>query len=462
MTDHIHITAFTQCSPCPQAKGQWKHPRDRSSQGYRDAQYWLDIARTLDRGLVDALFFADIHGVYDVYGGNMDAGVRHAVQFPGNDPTVLLPMLAQATTGLGFVVTHSTTYYPPFHTAKLFSSLDHFTGGRVGWNIVTSYLSSAYRNGMGDEPLPHDVRYDRADEFMEVVGKLWEQSWEENAVVRDRAADVHTDPARVHKIDHQGEYFSVEGPHMCEPSPQRTPFLVQAGTSPRGIRFAAQHAEAMFVTMGGGGNPRATKEAVMAETEAAGRDPDAVKLMSALCLVVGETEAEAKAKYEALREHGSPEGAFALFGGWTGIDLAPYAMTDRIEDQKSTGIESISGLLKKMAAPGGTFGDLADKVKVGGMHRVIVGTPDQVADRMEKMIEDTGIDGFNILPNIQPGGFEDLVDLVIPELQRRGRYRTAYEGETLRERFTGKGRTRLPDDHPSRRALRTGAAPVRA
>jgi len=452
MSGHIHLCAFTQCSPCPQAKGQWRNPRDRSSRGYRDVEYWLDIARTLDRGLVDALFFADIHGVYDVYGGSMDAGVRHAVQFPGNDPSVLLPLLAHATRGLGFVITHSTTYYPPFHTAKLFSSLDHFTGGRVGWNIVTSYLESAYRNGLGGERLDHDARYNRADEFMEVVGKLWEKSWEDGAVVRDAAADMHTNPSRVHKIGHSGAHFKVEGAHMCEPSPQRTPFLLQAGTSPRGIEFAARHAEAMFVTLGGGSHPRATQEAVAAATEAAGRAANAVKLLSGLCLVVGETEAEAQAKHDLLRAHGSPEGAFALFGGWSGVDLAPYATTDRIQDFTSSGIESVGGLLSKLApGPEATFGDLAEKVRVGGMQRVIVGTAAQVVDRMEKMIEDTGIDGFNILPNVQPGGFDDLVDLVIPELQRRGRFRTSYEGATLRERFTRPGQPRLPDDHPSRR-----------
>lgn len=452
MTAQIHLNAFTQCAPCPQAKGQWRNPRDRSSPGYRDVEFWIDVARTLDRGLVDALFFADIHGVYDVYGGSMDAGVRHAVQFPGNDPTVLFPLLARETTGLGFVATYSTTYHPPFHTAKLFSSLDHFTGGRVGWNIVTSYLDSAYRNGLGGDPLPHDERYDQADEYLKVVGRLWEHSWDDDAVVRDTAADVHTDPSRVHRIDHVGEHYRVEGPHMCEPSPQRTPFLLQAGTSPRGIRFGARHAEALFVTLGGGADSRAVKEAVVEATEAAGRSPDAVKLLSSVCLVVGETEAEARAKHDALRAHGSPEGAFALFGGWTGADLSGFSPQDRIRDFASSGIESVSGILTALAGgPDATFGDLAEAVRVGGMHRVITGTAEQVADRLEKMIDDTGIDGFNVLPNVQPGGFEDLVDLVIPELQRRGRYRTTYEGTTLRERFAGAGRPRLADDHPSRR-----------
>ena len=209
-------------------------------------RFWVDLARTLEAGCFDSIFFADVHGAYDVYKGSAEAGIRHAVQFPGNDPTMLFPAMAQATRHLGFISTYSTTYYPPFHTAKLFSSLDHFTGGRVGWNIVTSYLDSACRNGLG-EMLPHDQRYERAEEYMEVAYKLWEASWEENAIVRDSARDMHTDPARVHAINHKGKYFEVEGPHMCEPSPQRTPFLLQAGQSSRGVAFGARHGEALFL-----------------------------------------------------------------------------------------------------------------------------------------------------------------------------------------------------------------------
>lgn len=159
----IHLNAFTQCSICPQSKGQWKHPADRSSSGYRDLDYYVEIARTLERGCFDALFFADIHGTYDAYRDTREAAVRHAVQFPCNDPTVLIPALAMATRHLGFATTYSTTYHPPYQAAKLFSTLDHLTRGRVGWNVVTSYLPDAERNGLG-KILPHDERYDRADE----------------------------------------------------------------------------------------------------------------------------------------------------------------------------------------------------------------------------------------------------------------------------------------------------------
>jgi alkanesulfonate monooxygenase SsuD/methylene tetrahydromethanopterin reductase-like flavin-dependent oxidoreductase (luciferase family) len=202
MSKIIHLNAFTQCSAALQSFGQFRNPRDRTSREYTSTAFWVDLARALEAGCFDSLFFADVHGVYDVYKGSSEAGIRHAVQFPGNDPTMLFPAMAQATRHLGFISTYSTTYYPPFHTAKLFSSLDHFTGGRAGWNIVTSYLASACRNGLG-EMLPHDQRYERAEEYMEVAYRLWEASWEDDAIVRDSARDMHTDPARVHRIDYR-------------------------------------------------------------------------------------------------------------------------------------------------------------------------------------------------------------------------------------------------------------------
>lgn len=450
MTKSIHINAFSQCSICPQSKGQWKNPRDRSSHGYKDVEFWLEMARTLERGCVDALFFADIHGVYDVYGGGMDAGIRHAVQFPGNDPSTLVALLAHETANLGFIFTCSTTYYPPFHTAKLFSSLDHFTDGRVGWNIVTSYLDSAYKNGLGDKPLPHDERYDQADEYMEVVYKLWEQSWDEDAIVRDMVADVHTDPARVHTIDHSGKYYSVRGPHMCEPSPQRTPLLVQAGQSPRGLRFGTTHAEALFVAYQGVDDAKAQTPIIRDLAEAAGRSRNSVKLLMAVSCIVGETEREAKLKYEQYMSLASPEGALALFGGWTGIDLAGYEMSAAIRDFESEQIKSVADFFCKPGAEREfTLRDMVEYMSLSSIAPVFVGDATQVADQLEELVDVGGIDGFNFVPVVQPDSARDLVDLLIPELQRRGRFRTKYEGTTLRERFLGAGHSRLESTHPA-------------
>src|ERR1039458_8577330 len=216
----MHLNVMTQCSPSPQFEGLWRHPVDGSSTGYRSLTYWTSIAQKLEAACIDALFFADIHGIYDVYQNSWKPSLRHAVQAPSIDPVPVVAALAAVTRHLGLAVTYSTTYHAPYECARLFSSLDHLTRGRIGWNIVTSYLKSAEGNGLG-EYLHHDERYDRADEYLEVCRALWERSWEDGAVVRDASADIFADPARVHEIRHQGRWFSVRGPHQCEPSLQQ-------------------------------------------------------------------------------------------------------------------------------------------------------------------------------------------------------------------------------------------------
>jgi FMN-dependent oxidoreductase (nitrilotriacetate monooxygenase family) len=444
----IHLNAFNQCSAALQSFGQFRNPRDRTSQGYKQLAHWLDLARTLEAGYFDSLFFADVHGVYDVYRGSPEPGIRHAVQFPGNDPTVLFPALAQATSHLGFIATYSTTYYPPFHTAKLFSSLDHFTGGRVGWNIVTSYLPSAARNGLG-AMLPHDERYARAEEYMEVVYKLWEASWEAGAMVRDSARDMHVDPAKVHAINHRGKYFEVEGPHMCEPSPQRTPLLLQAGQSGRGVKFGARHGEALFVTYPTveAAQPRIAR--IRETAREYGRDPAHLKILSAIAVIVAETEAEARLREQRLRSYASPEGGFALFGGWTGIDLAKFKDDELLGRLESDGIKAAARWFTA-ARPGhaATVADAREEMKLASLLPVAVGDPAQVADQIERWADVAGVDGINLVPIFQPGSFTDFIEMVVPELQRRGRVRTSYDGVTLREQLFGAGHPHLLPDHP--------------
>lgn len=453
MSRRMLINGFAQCCPSSQSQGQWKSPRDRTSRGYLDPDFWIEIARTLERGCFDSLFFADVHGVYDVYRSSRDPGIRQAVQVPGNDPLLLFPLLAHETRHLGLISTYSTTYYAPYLTAKTFTSLDHFTRGRVGWNIVTSYLESSYRNGLG-QMLPHDDRYDRADEYMEVVYKLWERSWDDGAVVLDADADVHTDPARVHTIDHAGPHFSVEGPFMCEPSPQRTPFLVQAGSSPRGNAFGARHAEAQFVVYPtiplAAQGTRTLRELAAAE----GRDPQSIKTLLASTVIVGETEAEAKLKHERYLANANMEGALALFGGWTGVDLSAFRPEDTLEAFESQGMQHLAAYWASIDGERRwTFAEMCEFMKISSVCPVFVGTPAQVADEMESWVEQADIDGFNLIPVTNPGDFTDFVDLVVPELQSRGRMRTSYEGATLRENFCGVGQARLGKDHPAHRIL---------
>jgi FMN-dependent oxidoreductase (nitrilotriacetate monooxygenase family) len=440
----IHLNAFTQCSVCPQSKGQWKHPLDRSSTGYRDLDYYAEIARTLERGRFDAFFFADIHGTYDAFRGTRDAAVRHAVQFPCNDPTLIIPALAMATRHLGFATTYSTTYHPPYQAAKLFSTLDHLTKGRVGWNVVTSYLPDAEKNGLG-KILAHDERYDRADEYMEVVYKLWEQSWEEDAIVRDTERDIHTDPSKVHEIRHHGKYFDVLGPHLCEPSLQRTPVIYQAGLSGRGMQFAATHAEAVFVVFPNTTVCRAYCDRIRELAAEHGRDPKHLKILMAIAPVVGTTDAEARRKHDEMMQYASPEGAFALFGGWTGIDLSKYGPGDKIDNVKSDGMQFLSSVDSTREW---TMREIADFVSIASVIPVPVGNYRRITDELERWIVEGGVDGFNYFSVDSPVDYESFVDLVVPELQRRGLLRKEYEASTLREHYFGKGQQRLANDHP--------------
>ena len=242
----IRFNAFDMNCVAHQSPGLWRHPEDRSAQ-YKDLDYWTDLAKILERGRFDGLFIADVLGTYDVYGASDEAAIRQAAQIPVNDPLLLVSAMALVTEHLGFGITTGTGFEHPYPFARRVSTLDHLTKGRIGWNVVTGYLPSAARNMGQTDQLAHDARYDHADEYLEVLYKLWEGSWEDDAVVRDKERGVFTDPDKVHHIGHEGTHFSVPGIHLSEPSPQRTPVIYQAGASPRGVRFAAENAEAIFI-----------------------------------------------------------------------------------------------------------------------------------------------------------------------------------------------------------------------
>ncbi len=430
------------------SQGLWRHPENTRDR-YTDLEFWQDEARLLEEGLFDSVFLADVVGAYDGYRDSAQTALREAVQIPNNDPLLVIPAMAAVTEHLGFVATFSTTYEPPFAFARRASTLDHLTKGRFGWNIVTSYLPNAARNFGLDEELSHEQRYDRANEYLEVLYKLWERSWEDGSVVRDRDGGVYTDPSKVHPIDHVGEYFRVAGPHLSEPSPQRTPVLFQAGSSPTGRAFAARHAEVVFV---GGAtlNDFATNIADIRSLAAAnGRGPDAVRTLGSAVIIAGSTHDEAQRRAGEYRRYSSAEGYLAYAVGGSGIDLAAYPPETRIADIIATDGATKDAATMARYAPGATVGDaLREVTRFDGGPFYAVGTGDEIADAIEGWVRDTGIDGFNLRQFLTPGTVENFVEYVVPALQKRGLYRTSYEAGTLRERFFGPGHARLPASHP--------------
>jgi FMN-dependent oxidoreductase (nitrilotriacetate monooxygenase family) len=449
MTKTIRFNAFQMNAAGHQSPGLWTHPRDTSDR-YTDAEHWVELAQLLERGGFDAIFLADVLGVYDVYGGNVDAALRHGVQVPLNDPLALVPLMAHATRHLGFGVTAALTYEHPYTFARRISTLDHLTRGRIGWNIVTGYLDSAARNLGLDRQLDHDARYDLADEYLDVVYKLWEKSWDDDAVVRDKSTGVYTEPSRVHPINHRGRHYVVPGIHLCEPSPQRTPLLYQAGASPRGIAFAGRHAEATFVS---GPSKKVVKQTVdeaRAATNAAGRDGAALLVYAQALIIPGVTEAEARAKLADYESHVDIEAALSLLSGWTGVDFSRLALDATIDYiDTDAGRSALASLSAADPSKTWTVREAALFIGLGGRGPIIVGDPAQVADQLESWVEDTGIDGFNLAFAVAHDSMRDVVDLIVPELVARGRYRLDYPGGTLREQLFGAG-PRLADNHAGR------------
>ncbi|NGZ87293.1 LLM class flavin-dependent oxidoreductase [Duganella aceris] len=434
MSKQIRFNAFQMNTVSHQSPGLWTHPRDTGHR-YTDPDHWTELARLLEAGRFDAIFLADVLGAYDVYQGSADAALKHAVQAPLNDPLAVIPIMSQVTTHLGFGVTCALTYEHPYTFARRISTLDHLTRGRIGWNIVTGYLDSAARNLGLDRQLSHDERYDLADEYMEVVYKLWEQSWEDDAVVNDKERGIYADPAKVHPINHEGRYYKVPGFHLCEPSPQRTPVLYQAGTSPRGTAFAARHAECTFVS---GPSKKVVKKYVD-DLRAVGSER--LIIYAQALIITAPTEAEARAKHEEYRRHIDIEAALALLSGWTGVDFSQFALDATIEYIDSdAGRSALASFSQADPNRKWTVREAAEFIGLGGRGPVLVGDPAQVADQLEAWQDETGIDGFNLAFAVAHESMRDVVELIVPELQRRGRYRKDYTAGTLREKLFGRSR----------------------
>jgi FMN-dependent oxidoreductase (nitrilotriacetate monooxygenase family) len=444
MPREIHLNAFDMNCVGHIQQGMWTHPRDQSTR-YNELQYWVDYAKKLEKGLFDGIFFADVLGVYDVYGANADAALRGAVQVPVNDPTLVIPAMAAVTRHLGFGVTANLTYEQPFVFARRMSTLDHLTGGRIGWNIVTGYLDSAARAIGMDGQTRHDDRYDLADEYMSLVYKLWEGSWDDDAVRADRASGVYADPSKVRTIHHEGRQYKVDAMHLCAPSPQRTPVLYQAGSSTRGRQFAATHAECVFVN---GQKKEGVKEIVgdiRAQAVQRGRRGEDLKVFLGATLIVGRTDAEAQEKFEEYRRHVSSEGALAHAAASLGIDFAKYDIDEPIDTGKSQAIVSNVEAMTRASGPQWTRRKLLEQMVLGSRQTPWVGSVGRIADLMMNWADEADVDGFNLSRTVVPECFDDVIDLLVPVLQERGAYKTAYTDGPLRAKLFGQ--PRLPASH---------------
>lgn len=369
--------------------------------------------------------------------------------------------MAAVTKSLIFGITASTTYDKPYALARRFSTVDHLSEGRVAWNIVTSYLESAARNHGLDTQIEHDKRYELADEYMDVLYKLWESSWRDDAVLADRKSGVYAAAERVRDIGHDGKYFKVPGPHICEPSPQRTPLLFQAGTSGAGRSFGAKHAEAIFV---GGQTPEKVRTSVDAIRQLARdefrRDPYHIKIIAGMSLIVAETDEAAQQKQQDLLKYGDREGALTLFGGWVGFDLSKCTDDEDFQFSEAPGIRSVVNRWAE-TVPGTdnlpwNKTRIVDFLLLGGAMPKIVGSATTIVDELERWAEVGDIDGFNLSHITNPGSFEDIIEFVIPELRRRGLFRTkAPEDMTAREQLFGQSGL-LPDHYGSRFRWKAG------
>ncbi|EPU8849535.1 LLM class flavin-dependent oxidoreductase, partial [Acinetobacter baumannii] len=438
--------AFEMNCIAHQSPGLWRHPQDRSVE-YKDLEYWTDLAQILERGFFDGIFIADVLGIYDVYHQSAEHALTGAVQVPVNDPLQIVPAMAAVTKHLGFGVTTSISFEHPYPFARRISTLDHLTKGRVGWNIVTSYLESGSKNLGLKTQVNHDNRYDIADEYLEVLYKLWEGSWEEGSVLRDRENGIFADHKKVHPIQHEGKYFTVPGIHICEPSPQRTPVLYQAGASSRGQKFASQNAECVFIAAPSKIATKKVVQGIRQKLVQEGRDPYSVKIYALLSIVTDETDAKAQAKFKEYQSYGSYDGALTLLSGWSGVDFSQYQPTDKVEYIQTNAIQSLlDSYVNADPERVWTIEEIANWNSLGGNGPVLVGSAETVSDALQQWVEDTDVDGFNLAYILAHQTFADVVEFIVPELQKRGVYQTSYAQGTLRGKLFGAG-PYLPENH---------------
>ncbi|MFN5339672.1 MAG: LLM class flavin-dependent oxidoreductase [Burkholderiales bacterium] len=447
----LAVNAFDMCCLGHIQQGLWRHPRDRSK-NFEHLAYWTDYAHRLERGLFDGLFLADVVGIYDVYQNSPDAAIRSAVQVPVNDPMLIIPAMALVTRHLGFGVTVNLSYESPYLFARRMSTLDHLTQGRIAWNIVTGYLDSAARAQGFQQQMKHDDRYDLADEFMEVVYKLWEDSWADDALSSQFDSRDYADPTKIQAIKHEGKQYRLDARHLCSPSIQRTPMLYQAGASTRGQAFAGKHAECIFLN-GQSFEALATlTKAFRSQAVACGRKREDIKIFVGASLIAAGTKAEAQDRYDEYRQYVDSEAALVHASASMGVDLAKVDLEEPVQTsvQQSQAVQSNVQAVMQQHGKQWTKADLLRQMVLGSRQTPIVGSGSELADYLVNLQVSCDVDGINLSRTVVPECFDDFIDHVVPALQDRGAYKTQYEEGSIRRKLFGSDR--LPLTHPARAA----------
>jgi len=428
----MHLAQFLVHGPTYHSLAMWRHPRTAAA-GYdwtRPALY-QHIAQVCERGMFDMVFFADLNYISDTYRHSLEPALRYAAQAPEHDPIPLLSYMAAVTRHIGVASTFSVSQHHPFYAARLWATLDHLTEGRAGWNVVTSINHNQDANFGVDRP-PADVRYDRAHEFMEVCRKLW-ASWDEDAVVMDRAGAMFADAAKVRRVEHDGPFFKSRGPLNVVRSPQDGPAILQAGTSPKGVDFAARYADAIFAIQPRPEDAKRYFETIKGRMGEHGRPPEHCKILFGAQPIVGESEAEAREKQEEHNSLVPLEGGMTILSAHADYDLSKIDLDAPMADRPEAELQRLKTRFRKPSGESMTLREVAQRHGQSVGLPQFVGTVKSVADQMEAFLQTAGGDGFMLSPIYCPGAIEEFVDQVVPELQRRGLVRTEYRGRTMRD-----------------------------
>ncbi len=434
----MHLAQFLIYGPTHHSLATWKHPRTDRSLDWTRPELYQHIAQVCERGKFDMVFFADFNIIFDFYQRSLAPALRHAVQVPAHDPLPLISWAAAATKKIGLGVTLGTSQHHPFYLARLFASLDHLCSGRVGWNVVTTVNRHESFAGV-EQVRAHDERYEQAEEMLDVCYKLW-RTWDDDAVVMDVDNGVFAEPDRVRTIDHQGKYYNSRGPLNVVRSPQTGPAIIQAGASPRGMAFAAKHAEAIFAIEPKVSGARQYCDDLEQAFSRQGRDRGACKVLFGVQPFIGDSEADAREQQVMHNELVPEAGAMAILSGHMGRDISQFDLDAPLPDFQTGGSQGIVDMYRRERETPSSVREIAMRHGQSVGLPQIVGTPEQVANQLEAFQVQSGGDGFMISAAYTPGAIEDFVDKVVPILQSRGLFRKDYAGDTLQEHLRDGGR----------------------